>query len=258
MRLPMILLILVCWGCGGDEAAAPDAAPTPPPDTREAALALLDRADAAVYSPLQAGLSDATYIFRTSERPGVSVEVKWVKPDHAGGRLILDPGADAATAEWAATYGPSFVQQSADLADLLVGVTNRSQYEEDELSLLDPETVRVVARSERSRERGLRSAIISVGADGLPLSLDSETNTGRVLLSLSYRPREDGRWLVQEAESQVISGGTTDQRTLRFEYQTVGKYTMPRRVIIGGGDEEVTREFSEVRVDQGLTPAMVR
>ena len=270
-RLLLVFGLAMCLACSEDGPARssegalppepfPSGSPDPVVTVRQdaGALALLDRADAVLYSPLLAGLHDVTYRFKTTRRPKVAVEVRWVEPDHVRSELALDADAGAATQNWTRVGGPKHLRDATSLVDLVVGTPNRAQYKGDEIILQSAGHVKIVARSERSLSRSLVEAVITFGDDGLPTCMETQTVNSKIILVPTYRRGPGGRWLVDKVDTRIEGGGKTRSTVMSFEYQRIGPYTMPHRVTLHGLDEEVVQEYLDIHVDQGLSKEQIR
>jgi len=233
----------------GDPAdgGEPPAKSKPPQDA--AAWAMFDRADNETYLASAAGLKDVTYDHRFSDAPGVHVSIRWVAPDHADARFELD---DETMRAWAQENGRRKMNDALGVHELIVGRSNRGQYEFDELTVEGPNKVKVTARAPESVAR-FDTIVTTFDDRGLAVhSLTMRAGT-TFDLSVTYRPGPDGRFLVDRVDSVTTkSDGEKSDLAMMFSYTRAGPYTVISKLTSPRSDGDYVQSFSNFVVDVGL------
>lgn len=272
-RWLVVALLLTCFSCS-DDAPTPGSsrssggAPSgegssggePPQEVKPlqdaGALALIDQGDVQIYMASQAGLKDVTYEQTLDGFPGVSFSVRWVAPDHADVRMqVLDDRMQA----WARENGQQKMSEVLDLHELIVGKTNRSQYEDDEIRLEGPNKVTIIAKSQQSMRRFTRTTTTFDGR-GLPVTSEHHLTNGNIVTqTTSFRPGPDGRYLIDRVDSVLKQPEKETRSTMVFTYEVVSGYTLASRIsVTNANGEKHGSTFRDYAVDRGLRAEEIR
>lgn len=217
------------------------------------AVALLEKADAATYSPKRAGLKDLQYRQTLSNLPGILVDVRWAAPDTSKVDLGAAPDAPAHVRAMIEAAREPLTRTATLTIDMIVGKDNVATYAEDEISLASEGVVKILARSERSKAV-FRENLVTFDARGLPVAMKTIDRDGRTIEMNVIFEAAGALHRVREVKSMTPVG----EVTMNFEYVEIQGFAFPRRITSAGGALPSTQEFSEFKVDTGLDPATLK
>lgn len=208
------------------------------------ALELFDKADVAVYSAKRAGLKDVSYRMTLSTLPKLAVVTNWTLTDGPTVKLDVASDAESHVRIIAAEREQSLLTQGALVLDMVIGTENRATYVGDEVSLAGPNQVRIVAKSERSKNVFTES-MVTYDAKGLPVQMRSITKNGSIEIEVAFEKFGELH-RVQEVRTKGASGTSR----MVFSYQEVGGYLFPKTIDSEQGSIKMTQAFSDFAVDR--------
>lgn len=155
MKRLSALLFVLTFALGVAAAQQPEApkpAERPPQDPK--AVAMLEKFDSLVYIPRAAGLKDLEFTLKLPV--GFNVLVRWkASPDRARADLVVPEDAPAGIKKQLeirkSTVEADARKQAVPLSVTQVGEVQRDKYKDDEIVLVAPNQVKIVARSEASK-----------------------------------------------------------------------------------------------------------
>ncbi len=246
-RSASILVLLSALALSAQEKApAPQA---PPQDPK--ALALMDKADALVYSARRAGLKDVEYAFTMSNLPNIVVKIRWMAPELVKVQVAPAEGAPEQAVKIAEALAPGGIDVRArGTVDMVVGTETRQSYAGDEIALSAENQVKVTAKSPRSL-RLFNENTITFDKSGLPVEMKSVTATGQIEMTALHEKRGEF-WFLKNAKARTSAG----DMNMGIETQEVSAFTFPSRIVtkLPDGSESVWT-FGAYKVNQGLKEA---
>jgi hypothetical protein len=151
-RVPVLFSVLALASlAAAQEPVTPKPAERPAQDPK--ALAMLEKLDSLLYVPRAVGLKDLEF---TSKLPnGFQLLVRWKEPDRVRAELVVPPDAPAAVKKQLELVKPRFEDEARKYAPSFaatqIGEVLRDKYKDDEITLVAPNQVKIVARSEVSK-----------------------------------------------------------------------------------------------------------
>jgi len=247
-----ILVVLFVLAVTSPAQAGEKPTPKPTAPRQDAkALALLDQADAVMYSARRLGLKDLQYRHVLGNLPGVWVAVKWMAPDRAAGKVEVGPEAAPAMKFFARSQGEMLKSTALGVVDMMTGKENRKVYEKDEILFVAPGKVKIVARSARS-QKIFQEHVIAFDDRGLPASTRSVKSGTTIDLSVTFVQRDRGKYFVDRVVSVKTTAEQKVDTTMTFTYAEQGGYHFPSRIDSVTGAGKTVMTFEGIKANQGL------
>jgi hypothetical protein len=224
----------------------------PPQDPK--AVALLERLDSLLYIPRSAGLKDLEFIVKLPV--GFQVIVKWkAAPDRARADLVVPPETPATSKKQLEILKPTVEaearKRAMSFATTQIGEVLRDRYKDDEIILLSPNQVKIVARSAPSLA-AFKEHTITFNDLGLVTMVKVVAPTGREDSIEPTFTEWNGKQLYRTLKTTIGR-----QETLAsYEYVDVGAFRLVKKITTTvKGQPPEALEFDGFKVNAGIDDA---
>lgn len=219
------LVVAFVLGCAGFALAQDTEAPKPPDRPRQdaEALKLIERFDSLLYMPRAAGLKDLEFTVRLPG--GFDLLVRWKEPDRVKASLAVAADAPADHKKQLELIAPKFEPEAKKHAPSFVstqiGEPLRDKHKDDELTMIAPGQVKIVARSEASTAQ-FKEQALSFDDRGLVTRVKVVAPTGLESVILPTFAPLGGRFVYQAMKTTIAK----EESTVTFEYVEAGGFHM--------------------------------
>lgn len=248
------LTVVFMLGCVAAIVAQGSEAPQAPKKQDPEALKLIERYDSLLYIPRAAGLKDLE--FTTKLPSGHNLVLRWKEPDKKKADLVVPADAPADRARQLAfvipkfqddarKHGPSFIDP------LQTGEILHEKHKDDDITLVAPNQIRIVARSEGSK-RMFKEETLTFDDQGLVKQARVVSPAGlESVLEPTFTPW-NGKHVYQVLKTKIGQ----EEQVVTFDYGIFDNVMLVKKVVtsakVDGKTREQVLEFFDFKVNTGL------
>jgi hypothetical protein len=229
-------------------------APAPPEKKQDAgALKLVERFDSLVYAPRAAGLKDVEFTTRLPN--GLDLVIRWKAPDAVASDLRVPADTPEKNVEPLKLIVPVYRAEAArhapSFAKIIAGEVLLEQHKDDDLTLVSPNVVKIVARSDSSKAI-FKEQTLTFDEAGLVKQAVVTAPTGLVsTLEPTFAPW-NGRHVYQTLKTTM----GTDEQKVTFEYEHVEPFMLVKKLTteakVRGKVTKGSLEFRDFKPNAGI------
>jgi hypothetical protein len=247
----MKLVLTLTFVLGAFEAAftqEPAAPARPPQDPK--ALAMLEKLDSLVYSPRAAGLKDLEFTVKLPV--GFHLLLRWKAPNLLRADLVVPPDAPAQIKKQLelskANFEAEARKSAPSFAVTQLGEVLRDKHNGDEISLVAPNEVKIVARSEASKA-AFKEQTLTFNEQGLVTRARMTAPNGLENVIEPTFIEKDGKHVYQSLKTTIGKQETV----AAYEYVNAGTFLMVKKITVTAkGSPPQALEFDGFKANAGI------